>query len=131
MNAKMEKKLIIYTDGGARGNPGSAAIGVVVGDKMYGERIEDTTNNVAEYSAVIEALCFLRDHNLSSKEVLFVLDSELIVRQITGVYKVKQSHLLELKNQVLKVKLLMTMTMMQMMMMKIMMIMMIDVVLIL
>ena len=53
---KRMKKLIIYTDGGARGNPGPAAIGVVVGEKGYGEAIGNTTNNIAEYKAVIFGL---------------------------------------------------------------------------
>lgn len=98
----------INTDGGSRGNPGPSAIGVSAsseGETIFeiSKYIGETTNNVAEYSAVIEALSFLRDHNLSAKQVTFILDSELIVRQIMGVYKVKQSHLLELKNQVLKI----------------------------
>ena len=49
-------RLIIYTDGGARGNPGPAAIAAVIGDKEYGETIGETTNNIAEYKAVIFAL---------------------------------------------------------------------------
>ena len=87
-----DKKLIIYTDGGARGNPGPAAIGVVVGGKKYGETIGETTNNVAEYKAVIFALkkakALLGKNKTKETEILVNLDSELILKQINGEYKV-------------------------------------------
>lgn len=87
-----DKKLIIYTDGGARGNPGPAAIGVVVGGKKYGEAIGNTTNNVAEYKAVIFALkkakALLGKKKTKETEVLVNLDSELIFKQVIGEYKV-------------------------------------------
>ena len=90
-----DKKLIIYTDGGARGNPGPAAIGVVVGEKKYGETIGETTNNVAEYKAVIFALkkakALLGKSRAKETEVLINLDSELIFKQIEGEYKVLDS----------------------------------------
>ncbi|HNY97729.1 MAG TPA: ribonuclease HI family protein [Candidatus Pacearchaeota archaeon] len=97
-------KIIIHTDGGARGNPGPAAIGVVinVGEKIikeYGRAIGKATNNVAEYSAVISALEVLAK-NLGEKaklaEVLIKADSELIVKQLKGEYRVKDPDLQKL-----------------------------------
>ena len=91
------KKLIIYTDGGARGNPGPAAIGVVVGDKSYGEAIGNTTNNVAEYKAVIfglkKAKSLLGGKKAAETEVEVRADSELIVSQLNGEYKLKEEGL--------------------------------------
>ena len=79
------KKLIIYTDGGARGNPGPAAIGVVVGEKGYGEAIGNTTNNIAEYKAVIfglkKAKSLLGGKKATEAEIEVRADSELIVSQ--------------------------------------------------
>lgn len=90
--------LEIYTDGGSRGNPGQAAIGVVAtseGSKVFtlSERIGETTNNVAEYTAVLRALETIKEKSLFTEKIRFVLDSELILKQITGKYKVKQPHL--------------------------------------
>lgn len=99
----MEKsKIIIHTDGGARGNPGPAAIGVVieggsVGKKEYGEYLGETTNNEAEYRAVIFALKKLKQLAGSSEakqsDVEVILDSELIERQLKGEYKIKEKNL--------------------------------------
>ena len=90
-------KIIIYTDGGARGNPGPAACGYVIDGKSYGEYLGRGTNNEAEYRGVIEALkkvYLLLGKEKSVKAELEVrMDSELIERQLTGVYKVKQPHL--------------------------------------
>ncbi len=95
-----ENKFIIFTDGGARGNPGPAAIGVVVNNDRYGEYIGETTNNVAEYKAVIFALRKVAETvgvgNEKNAKLVIHTDSELIARQLTGKYKVKQSHLQEL-----------------------------------
>ncbi len=99
-------KLIIRTDGGARGNPGPAGIGVVVEDEK-GNVLEEhakylgvTTNNQAEYRAAILGL--ERALALGATSVEVVADSELIVRQANGEYKVKNPDLarryLELKN---------------------------------
>ncbi len=98
-------EIIIHTDGGARGNPGPAAIGITAtaGDQTIfeiSEYIGEQTNNVAEYEAVIHALTHLTQHDLSTDTLIFILDSELIVRQITGQYKVKQPHLQQLVTQV-------------------------------
>ena len=80
-------------DGGARGNPGPAAVGVVIstpdGEVLgeVSERIGVATNNVAEYRALLRGLELAR--GLSAREVEIVNDSELVARQLTGVYKVK------------------------------------------
>jgi ribonuclease HI len=86
-------KLIVHVDGGARGNPGPAAIGVVVSEPdgtvidELGEPIGVATNNVAEYRALLRGL--QRAAALGAREVEIVNDSELIARQLTGAYKVK------------------------------------------
>lgn len=89
--------MIIYTDGGARGNPGPAAIGFLVGDRKYGETIGETTNNVAEYRAVVAALKKTK-HLLGKKvaretELEINVDSELIYKQINGKYKILEPEL--------------------------------------
>ena len=97
---KKPKKFSIFTDGGARGNPGPAAIGVIIDELRYGEYIGETTNNVAEYKAVIFALTKTAElagsGNESDASLIIHTDSELIARQMTGKYKVKQPHLQEL-----------------------------------
>ena len=86
-------KLVLHVDGGARGNPGPAAIGVVVSEAggesidEIAEPIGEATNNVAEYRAVLRAL--ERARELGADEVEIVGDSELVARQLNGVYKVK------------------------------------------
>lgn len=100
------KKLIIFTDGGARHNPGPAAIGVVIktetGELLASicQTIGETTNNVAEYQAVIEALTWLRNYPISkfsnSPILQFFLDSKLVVNQLNGMFKIKEAHLREL-----------------------------------
>jgi len=90
-------KLIIYTDGGSRGNPGKAAIGVVVGEKEYSEYIGIKTNNQAEYMALVFAFKKTRQllgKDKSKKTELEVrMDSELIVRQLNGQYKILDTEL--------------------------------------
>ena len=85
--------LVIHVDGGARGNPGPAAIGIVVSDPT-GERVEDVaetigeaTNNVAEYRALLRGI--ERATALGASEIELVNDSELVAKQLTGAYKVK------------------------------------------
>ena len=99
---KTENKVVVHTDGGARGNPGPAAIGVMieggsVGQKEYGEYLGEATNNEAEYKAVIFALKKLKQlvGNTESKttDVEVVLDSELLERQLNGEYKIKEKNL--------------------------------------
>lgn len=88
-----ERKLVLHVDGGARGNPGPAAIGVVISDtsgntiEELAESIGVATNNVAEYRALIRGL--ERAAALGAGEVEVVGDSELIAKQLTGAYKVK------------------------------------------
>ncbi|NMB92278.1 MAG: ribonuclease HI family protein [Parcubacteria group bacterium] len=93
----MEKQLLVYTDGGSRGNPGPAAIGVVIGDKEYAEFLGETSNNVAEYQAVIFALKKIKHllgrEKLKNTEVIINIDSELIVNQLNGHYKVMEPEL--------------------------------------
>ncbi|MDP3901571.1 MAG: ribonuclease HI family protein [bacterium] len=92
-----DKRLVIYTDGGARGNPGPAAIGVVVGSKKYGEYIGEATNNVAEYKAVIFALkkakALIGKKKAADVELEVNMDSELVVRQLNGDYKILDENL--------------------------------------
>lgn len=97
-------KLTIHTDGGARGNPGPAAAGVVIKDSAgkilsaYGEYLGEQTNNFAEYSALISGL--KKAHALGATEVDCFLDSELIVKQMKGEYRVKEPTLQKLFVQV-------------------------------
>ncbi len=89
---------IIHTDGGSRGNPGQAAIGVVIQKQSslianYGKRLGVTTNNVAEYFAVKDALLFVISNNMERDDIDFFLDSELVVKQLNGVYKIKDKTL--------------------------------------
>ena len=93
-------KLTIYTDGGARGNPGPAALGVVIIDATkktiaeYGEYLGEQTNNYAEYSALISGLKKAKE--LGATEVECLLDSELVTRQMKREYKVKEPTLQKL-----------------------------------
>lgn len=106
MGVKKTNKIIIYTDGGSRGNPGPAAIGVVIQDdrggaiKRYAENIGVRTNNEAEYEAVIFAL--RKAKQLFGKEkakemkIEIRMDSELVVRQLSGMYKIEEEKLFPL-----------------------------------
>lgn len=95
-----DSKLVIYTDGGARGNPGPAAIGVVLGAKHYSEQIGKTTNNVAEYRAAIFALKKAKQllgKKRAGETVLEInTDSELLFNQLTGQYKILEPELQKL-----------------------------------
>lgn len=88
-----EASLVLHVDGGARGNPGPAAIGVVISrpDGHVVEELAETigvsTNNVAEYQALLRGL--ERAAALGAREIRIVNDSELVARQVNGVYKVK------------------------------------------
>lgn len=91
-------KVVIYTDGGARGNPGPAGAGAVIYDgntvlaelKRY---LGEATNNVAEYEALILALEEAKKRKFSDNAVEVRMDSELIVKQMKGEYKVKDKNL--------------------------------------
>ncbi|OGW81743.1 MAG: hypothetical protein A2Z83_02940 [Omnitrophica bacterium GWA2_52_8] len=95
--AKKYAKIQIYSDGGARGNPGPAAVGVLICDAEgnalleHAETIGATTNNVAEYRAVILALELAQQ--FAPVEVYYFADSELVVRQLTGRYRIKAPHI--------------------------------------
>jgi ribonuclease HI len=97
-------KLTVNVDGGARGNPGPAAIGAVVRDadgkvvQERGERIGQATNNVAEYRALLLGIELAAA--LDAEELELVGDSELIVRQVEGRYKVKDATLRQLHAEV-------------------------------
>jgi ribonuclease HI len=86
-------RLVIHVDGGSRGNPGPAAIGVVLSDpdgtmvEELGERIGVATNNVAEYRALLRGVQHAAE--LGAREVELINDSELVAKQLTGAYKVK------------------------------------------
>lgn len=96
----MTKDLVAYVDGASRGNPGPAGIGVVISDtdgnviKEIAEPLGRTTNNVAEYSALIRALEEAR--SLGGSGIQVYTDSELMARQINGQYQVRQRHLFPL-----------------------------------
>jgi ribonuclease HI len=89
----------VCCDGGSRGNPGKAAAAFVVeeeGKIIFSEAkyLGIQTNNFAEYSAVLSALYWLKANKQKlKKEIIFILDSELVVKQITGAYKVKNNKL--------------------------------------
>ena len=95
-----EHYLIAYSDGGARGNPGPAGYGVVIKDETgkklaaLSEYLGHQTNNVAEYQGLIAALEYTIEHGYKALKV--ISDSELLVRQIKGIYKVKNSVLKDL-----------------------------------
>ena len=100
------QKIIIYTDGGSRGNPGEAAIGFVIADgkgnviKKHGERLGVKTNNEAEYTAVVLALkkakALFGKEKTKKMSVEARMDSELVARQLTGTYKIQEEHLFPL-----------------------------------
>lgn len=105
-------KVRTYTDGGARGNPGPAGVGAVVVELKDGkegkvlaevsEYLGETTNNQAEYTAIIRALKKARE--LGAEEVEMFMDSELAVRQLTGVYRVKNAELAKRFLEVVELK---------------------------
>jgi ribonuclease HI len=94
----------IFTDGGARGNPGPAALGVYIEDEnkkeltRIGKTIGETTNNIAEYSAIVEGLSWALEnkekHNIG--KIIFYMDSQLAYSQLTGLYKIKNSNIRDL-----------------------------------
>lgn len=104
----MKTKLEIYTDGGARNNPGPAGIGVIIGGKEYAEYIGETTNNVAEYKAIIFALKkakqLLGKSKLKDTEVIINADSELVINQLNGKFKILEKDLQSLFLEVWNLK---------------------------
>ena len=93
----MAKKYILYIDGASRGNPGPAGIGIVILDekkkkvKELYKYIGETTNNIAEYNALIYGLD--EAAKLGAREVVVNMDSELVARQLNGEYKVKDPNI--------------------------------------
>jgi len=98
--------VIVHTDGASRGNPGPASIGVVIAEpsghvlREFGEALAPTTNNVAEYTAVIRALESALE--LGARRVQVQMDSQLVVRQLNGSYRVKHPDMLPLYRRVLE-----------------------------
>jgi ribonuclease HI len=100
------EKIIIYTDGASRGNPGPAAIGAVICDskgnivKRYSKSIGRATNNEAEYQAVIFTLKKIRalygKEKIKKLSVLIKSDSQLLVSQMMGKYKIKEENIQKL-----------------------------------
>ncbi len=98
-------RLTVNVDGGARGNPGPAAIGAVIrsGEEVVAEiseRIGEATNNVAEYRALIAGIA--RAAELGATELELIGDSELVVRQVRGEYKVKNAGIKPLHAEVVE-----------------------------
>ncbi len=102
----MNGRALIHIDGAAKGNPGPAGIGVSArteeGDSLFEHfrYIGETTNNVAEYTALIEGLQNALEHGVTKIRV--ASDSQLLVRQINGVYKIRKPHLQKLSKQVME-----------------------------
>jgi len=100
-------RINIYSDGGARGNPGPAAIGAVIGDKKFNKTIGETTNNDAEYQAFLfameNALKLLGKQKAKQTELVMHVDSELLYKQVRGEYKIKneviQQHFIKFWNK--------------------------------
>jgi ribonuclease HI len=109
---KMEQKIVMYTDGGSRGNPGQAAVGVYIETlgKKYGECIGVKTNNDAEYEALISGLkkvkALLGNVKAKKSQIDCLLDSELVVKQLNHEYKLKepriQQYFIEIWNLMLE-----------------------------
>jgi len=106
----MQNQVVVNTDGGARGNPGPAACAFVIrkgADVIFKNSrfLGNATNNHAEYQGVIMALLYLSENakDFSGMEIVFILDSELVARQLAGEYKTKNA---DLKNLLATAKLL-------------------------
>jgi|TARA_B100001971_G_C18178253_1_gene531181 ribonuclease HI len=100
----MINKVYVNADGGSRRNPGPSAIGVVIRDEdnsmlsKYKECIGEATNNVAEYRALIKALELVAKY--TRYEVQVFMDSEFVIKQISGIYRIKAKHLYPLFQEV-------------------------------
>lgn len=103
-------RLLVFCDGGARGNPGPAGIGFLIKNEegkilhQEGKFIGRATNNAAEYQAVIAALNWLNKNSAVTchrSRVAFFLDSKLVVNQLNGFYKIKDANL---RNLIIKVR---------------------------
>ncbi|AKM81886.1 TPA: ribonuclease H [Candidatus Berkelbacteria bacterium] len=88
------QQLTVFTDGGSRGNPGHAGIGfLILPETKIGKYIGVATNNQAEYTAVLEALKYIVNNFAEELEIQFYLDSQLVVEQLNGNYKLKNEGL--------------------------------------
>ncbi|MEO6796580.1 MAG: ribonuclease HI family protein [Candidatus Dormibacter sp.] len=100
------ESVVVHTDGASRGNPGPASIGIVIARTdgkvllELGEALGTTTNNVAEYTAVIRAL--EQAVKLGAKRARVMMDSQLVVRQLNGSYRVKHAEMIPLYRRVLE-----------------------------
>lgn len=98
----MEKEIKVFTDGASRGNPGKSGIGIVIKDtsdkilSTHKEFIGEDSNNSAEYKALIKSIDIIKSLKQNFSIIQFFSDSELIVRQITGKYKIKNQNLIKL-----------------------------------
>jgi len=99
--------ITVFTDGASRGNPGPAAFGYSIkkdGEVLHehGGKIGVNTNNVAEYTAVLEAFAYLKKNVYKGEplNIQLIADSQLIVRQLAGVYKIKNLRLKEIFNKI-------------------------------
>ena len=105
-SAGSHARLVIHVDGGSRGNPGPAAIGVVLSSpdgttvEELGERIGVATNNVAEYRALLRGI--RQAAELGAREIELINDSELVAKQLNGAYKVKHPSMRPLHAQALE-----------------------------
>lgn len=106
-------KISVFTDGGARGNPGPAALGVYIEDEIgkeitsIGKKIGEATNNVAEYSAILAAFSWLvlNKQNFSKDtSIYFYMDSLLAYSQLVGLFKVKNDKLREMLFEIRKME---------------------------
>jgi len=102
------QKIIIYTDGGSRGNPGPSGIGVVINNREYSEFIGEGTNNEAEYKAVIFALkkykALLGKETIKRAGIEVRSDSELLIKQLNGEYKISEPRIQKLFIEVWNLK---------------------------
>lgn len=105
----------VFCDGGSRGNPGPAAVGFVIQKSLdgkilvkQGKTIGFSTNNVAEYRAVITALEWLKEnllpHSVRGEKINFFLDSQLVVNQLNGLFKIKNAALRKLFFEIRKLE---------------------------
>lgn len=98
------EQVVVFCDGGSRGNPGPSALGVVIkttkGEVIseIGEFLGIQTNNYAEYMAVVRAMEYLKGKGIKSAQ--FYLDSQLVVRQLNGEYKIKSDNIKHLNQKV-------------------------------
>jgi ribonuclease HI len=106
-----KNQLVIFCDGGARGNPGPGASSFIIFQKgkeiiRFSKYLGKTTNNVAEYYGVLFALKWVYNNKIltQGQDLVFNLDSQLVARQLTGVYKIKDAKLKVLTSKIKKLQ---------------------------